>query len=180
VITFARFCLRDIIFLPISKGHANFLDVLVTQLDISDDEEEVASPVQERPVTVQNEPEKNEVRGEHEEDDDEDTESDDWSECDSSDDEDLALVRTISGRPAATDSEFRAQGQSNSESTTENMGDYFQFDHPESTIIALENGLNLCETTQHGETDKKEAIVSVTVASATLTPLASPSDETAT
>jgi len=169
-------------------GHANFLDILVSELDISDDEDEAASPIQNPTLAMHNEPEKDDVEveddvedeGEHEELDDEDTASDDWSEYDSSDDEDHTLVRTVSRRLLAPDGEVRAQGRSNSESRTENMEDYFQFDHPGPTIIATENVLDLREATQDGEDDKKEAIVSVTVASATLTPLASPTNEIAT
>jgi hypothetical protein len=159
------------------KGHANFLDVLVSELDISDGEDEAAAPVQGRATAVHDEPVKEDVEGEQEEVDDEDTASDSWSECDSSDDEDHALVRTVSGRPSATDTQFGAQERSHTESTTGNVEDYFQFDHPESTVIAVQDVLDLGEVEQRVEDYKKDAIVSVTVASETMTPLASPTDE---
>jgi hypothetical protein len=165
-----------------SQGHANFLDVLVSELDISDNEDETAPPAgQEQVQVVQNEHANNDVghdvEDEGEQLDDEDTASDSWSECDSSDDDDHALVRTISGRPFATALEARAQGRSNSEVAAENAEDYFQFDHPAATVIAVGGVLNIGEVQHRDEDYKKDAVVSVTVASETLTPLASPTDE---
>jgi hypothetical protein len=171
------FVSKQCITLLMSQGHANFLDVLVSELDISDDEDEAASPVKERTLAVPNELTKDDVEGEHEELDDEDTASDSWSEYDNSDDDDHTLVRTVSGRPSATDVEVSAQGRSNSESMTENREDYFHIGHSKHTIITVEDVLVLGEVEQHGEDYKKDAIVSVTIASATLTPLASPTDE---
>jgi hypothetical protein len=155
----------------------------VSELDISDDENEATPVVKERTPPVQNKPAKDKVKVEHQklddeiqEPDDEDTASDSWSECDSSDDDDHALVRTVSGRPSETHVEVKEEEKSNSKLTTEHVEDYFQFEHSSSTVIAVEDVLNLGEVVQQGEDYKKDAIVSVTVASETMTPLASPDE----
>jgi len=160
-------------------GHANFLDVLASELDISDDEDEIASPVQERAITVPIVPAKDNVEEEHEElhDDDEDTASDSWSECESSDEEDYALMRTISGRPSLSNFNVDTRKENNSESVTEIVTGYFQSEHSGPTVIADENVLDLGLEGQHSEDDKKGAIVTVAVASATMTPLATPTKE---
>jgi hypothetical protein len=164
------------------RGHANFLDVLVSELNISDDENEAASPVQDRTLAGPNEPAKDNVGGGHEELDgeeldDEDTASDSWSEYDDgSDDDDHALVRTVSGRPLSTDVGISARGGSNAASTKENGEDYFQLDHPKPTVIAVGDVLDLGEVEQHGGDYKTDTIVSVTVTSATLTPPTSPEE----
>lgn len=124
-----------------------------------------------------NKPTKDDVEGELEEPDNEDTASDSWSDYDNSDDDDHTLVKTVSGRQSATDIEVSAQGRSNSESKTENREDYFHFDHPRHTVIAVEDVLVLGEVEQRGEDYKKDAIVSVTIVSSTLTPPTSPTDE---
>jgi hypothetical protein len=174
-----------------SAGHANFLDVLVSELNIDDDDDGTVSPVQEHTIAVPNEPTKSDVKGEREEHDseeyddaehdgeeleDEDTASDSWSEYDNSDDDDHALVRTVSGRPITTDVEVRAQERSNPKVMTQNVEDYFQLDHVKPIVFGVGQVLDPEEVQLHVEDDKKEAIVSVTVASAILTPPTSPDE----
>jgi hypothetical protein len=164
------------------QGHANFLDVLVSELNVSDDENEASSPVQDRTPTSPNEPEKDDVEGGHqeldgEELDDDATASDSWSEYDdSSDDDDHALVRTVSGRPLSTDFGISARREENVASTKENGDDYFQLDHPKPTVIAVGDLLVLGGVEQYGGDNKTNTIVSVTVASATSTPPTSPEE----
>jgi hypothetical protein len=154
----------------------------VSELDISDDDDEGASPVQQRSLQVPNEPVKDEIEDkreelEAEELDEEDTDSDSWSEYDNSDDDDHALVRTVSGRPFAIAVEVRGQTGSNSGSVTQSMEDYFQPDHSKSAVDPVQDVLNLGEIREQGEDDKKDVIVSITPASETLSPLASPLDD---
>jgi len=154
----------------------------VSELDISNDENEEASPVQNRILADPSEPAKDNVAGGHEELDgegldDEDTASDSWSEYDdASDDDDHALVRTQSGRPLSTDVEISTRGGSNAASTKGNEEDYFQLDHLKPTAIAVGEVLDLGEVKQYGGDYKTDTIVSVTVASAILTPPASPEE----
>jgi hypothetical protein len=169
-----------------NEGHANFLDNLVSKLHMSDDENEAASAVQEQTPGARKEPAKDKSKvepqkpddqqEEHEEHDDEDTASDNWSECDSTNDDYHALERTISGRPSATHAELETQGGSNSKPTTEHAEDYFHFELSGPKVIAVGEVLNLGEIEPQGEDYKKDAIVSVTVASEVLTPLASPDE----
>ena len=164
------------------QGHANFLDVLASELNISDDENEAASAVQDRTIAGPNGPANDNVGGGQEELDgegldDEDTASDSWSEYDDgSDDDDHALMRTVSGWALSTDVGISAREGSNSASTKENVEDYFQLDHPKSTVIAVGDVLDLGQVEQHGGDYKTDTIVSVTVTSATLTPPTSPEE----
>jgi hypothetical protein len=172
-----------------NQGHANFLDVLVSELDINDDEDEIASPLEEpshvhkpsplqkETLVVLDEPAKDDVEGNHEELDSEDTASDNWSEYDNSDDDDHALVRTISRRASANDIKANTGGENNPGTVTENREDYFHFDHSQQTFIAVDDVLIIEEVEQQDEGYKKDAIVTVTITSATLTPPESPSDQ---
>jgi hypothetical protein len=148
----------------------------VSEITLSDDEDESAAPVKEQTPEARDEPAKDDIESKREEPDDEDTASDSWSECDSSDDDDHALVRTVSGRPITAVVDVKAQEKSNSKSITEIVGDYFQFDHPVVTAIGVSGVVRLEEAEQHGEDYKKDAVVSVTAVSAILTPPTSPSD----
>jgi hypothetical protein len=109
------------------------------------------------------------------EDEDTESDSDDWSEFDNSDDDNHALVRTISGRPFATHSEGVEPKRSTSELETGNAGDYFHFEHSESVIVAVDESLRVVEIEQRViEEGKKDVVVSVTVASEVMTPPTSP------
>jgi hypothetical protein len=172
-----------------NQGHANFLDVLVSELDLDDDEDEVASPLEEpihvhkpsplqrQTLVVPDETAKDDVEGNGEELDGEDTASDNWSEYDNSDDDDHALVRTISRRASATDVKVITEERSTTETLTETRESYFQFDHSQHTFITVEDVLVIEEVEQPGEDYKKDAIVTVTIASANSTPPESPADE---
>ena len=78
-------------------GHANFLDELIEEFHIDD---ESANPKYQKaaPKIAHSAASKQQKQEIQEDDDGESTASDDWSEYDSDDDEDHALVRTQSGR----------------------------------------------------------------------------------
>lgn len=156
--------------------------MLVSELNVSDDENEPTSHIQNQTLTGPNKPTTNIVGGGHkeldgEELDDEDTASDSWSEYDDgSDDDDHALVRTVSGRPLSTDIGISKRRENNIASTKDSGVDYFQLDHPKSTVIAAGNVLALGEVEQHERDQKTDTIINVMVTAAALTPPTSPEE----
>lgn len=157
-------------------GHANFLDVLVSELDISDDEDEADTPVQVQSSAVPDEPtnEDDTVNS-----DDGDSESDDgWQEYDdSSDDEYHTLVRAVSGRPSTATMEIATERQGNTETRQSTREGYFSIDTPGSTGLAIGNALVLDKAVLIDDEYKKGAVVSVVIVSPTMTPLPSPTDD---
>lgn len=160
----------------INVGHANFLDVLVSELDISEDEDEIASPVQEKSLAAPDESKDEDVATES---DDDDSASDDgWQEYeDSSDDEYHTLVRTVSGRLSPASVDITTEVQGNTESTKPRREGYFSIDSPGSTGLTIGDALVLGKAILVDEESKKDAIVSVAVVSPTMTPLASPTGD---
>ncbi|TLD18719.1 hypothetical protein E2P81_ATG11629 [Venturia nashicola] len=162
-------------------GHANFLDVLVSELDISsDDDDDVDAAVQAQSSPVPDESKGEDVAVES---DDGDSESDDgWQEYDdSSDDEYHTLVRTISRRTLTASTGLIAERQGNAETTQAIREGYFNIDTPGSTGIA--NGdaaLEPGKTILVDEEYKKDAVVSVAIVSPTMTPLPSPTNDIGT
>lgn len=159
-----------------NTGHANFLDVLVGELDISDDEDEIASPIKEQSLPAPNESKDEDSANESE---DDDSESDDgWQEYDdSSDDEFHTLVRTVSGRASTASVKITAERQGNTEPTQTKREGYFGIDSPGSTGLTIGDALVLGKTVLVDEEYKKDAVVSVAIVSPSMTPLASPMND---
>ncbi|KIW00078.1 uncharacterized protein PV09_08420 [Verruconis gallopava] len=159
-------------------GHANFLDVLVSELDISDDEVDVTSSGSSKVLEecVPNEPSKEMGEGKMSSDDKDDSTSsdDDWLEYDDSDDEDHALVRTSSGRSTTIEGQITTQDDIESRSQSENLGDYFGY---ESTSMILSTPVLVQKSSPSNLDKKMESIVTVDLASTEMTPLPSPDDD---
>lgn len=160
-----------------SAGHANFLDVLVSELNISDDENEVPSPLQEQSPLVSNGPDKSGVEDGYENREGDSSSDDGWQEDDSSDDEYHTLVRTVSGRLSAPAVHVIAEERADTKLTTATRGNYFHIDTPGSTGVTAGDVVAIEEVGSFGEDFKKDAIVIVALVSPTMTPLASPTDE---
>ncbi|KAF2434151.1 hypothetical protein EJ08DRAFT_494462 [Tothia fuscella] len=157
----------------------DFLDVLVNELDHEGDHRDEAIPAEASQGIAdigqawKNESKETDGEIEHKpvEDEDTDSDSDDWSEFDHSDDDDHALVRTISGHPFVSQSEGIQPKKSTSESGTGAADDYFDLEHSDSVIVAVDERL---DKEQQVDKEKKGVVVSVIVASAILTPPTSP------
>ncbi|QDS68729.1 hypothetical protein FKW77_004406 [Venturia effusa] len=158
-------------------GHANFLDVLVSELDDSDGDEGVPSLVQKQGSAVSGEPEENTLGGVLDDDDDDEPASDDDWQDDSSDDEYHTLVRTVSGRLSTAPVDFPEEEQDDNEPMKTESEGYFNISTYGSTRLTTGGFTGLEKIVLVDEENKTNAVVSVAVVSPTMTPLASPTDD---
>ncbi len=146
------------------KGHANFLDVLAVNLDLTADDEEddnISSP--------DVKPAGNDARELVDLDDssDSDTDSDNWS--DESDDEAHELARTISGGPIANIAILR-EDVKQSLAEADVGGDYFSQSRHSEAKVKMDDITSMVTAAQVSVEDKKASEVNVTVISSPTTP----------
>lgn len=146
-------------------GHANFLDVLIDQLDVNEDDEEEAVHAVNGTHAPDDDPHKEVEERDSDSDSANDSANDSWS--DESDDDDHALLRSASHVELAKDiSEAQAEIQAR---IMETGDDYFQRWQRTEADLSVEDAVSGAGLLQ----DEKDVLV-VTAEAVDLTP---PADE---